>query len=178
MSGARDVVRETEALSKNSPRRSRCFSACPVRGKVQPQHFTIVRALAVSDVAPRDAPRIVRRETRTGLVMGLLIAGFDLVLLSLIFDQSIALVVSLKLISSECGISDAGDCTRSRAIRGYRCLLLPEVSRSGITRSEAILAGLGGTEGAGFPCSCRSRQLLRRTSLAEPIQHLSDRHKP
>lgn len=59
---------------------------------------TIVRALAVSDVAPRDALRIAWRETRTGFVMGLLIAVFAFVLLSLIFDQSIALVVALTLV--------------------------------------------------------------------------------
>ena len=59
---------------------------------------TIVRALAVSDVAPRDALRIAWRETRTGFVMGLAIAVFAFVLLTLIFDQSIALVVALTLI--------------------------------------------------------------------------------
>lgn len=59
---------------------------------------TIVRALAVGDVAPRDALRIAWRETRTGFVLGLLIAIFAYGLLSVIFDQPIALVVALTLI--------------------------------------------------------------------------------
>lgn len=59
---------------------------------------TIVRALAVSDVAPKDALCVAWRETRTGFVMGLLIAVFAFVILSFIFDTPIALVVALTLI--------------------------------------------------------------------------------
>ncbi|WOI58041.1 magnesium transporter [Palleronia sp. LCG004] len=59
---------------------------------------TIVRALAIGDVAPRDALRIAWRETRTGFVMGLVISVFAFVLLSFLFDLSIALVVALTLI--------------------------------------------------------------------------------
>ncbi|TQS72975.1 magnesium transporter [Rhodobacteraceae bacterium] len=59
---------------------------------------TIVRALAVSDVVPRDALRIAWLETRTGFVMGLGIATFAMILLSILFDPSIAQVVSLTLV--------------------------------------------------------------------------------
>lgn len=60
---------------------------------------TIVRALAVGDVRPRNVAKVALRETTTGILMGTLIAVVAYVLVSFIFDSDIALIVALTLVA-------------------------------------------------------------------------------
>lgn len=60
---------------------------------------TVVRALAVNDVLPRDALRVAAREAATGLVMGLAIALAAFLLIAAAFDRGIALVVATTLVA-------------------------------------------------------------------------------
>lgn len=65
---------------------------------------TIVRALAVRDVRPRDVLRVAWRELRTGLAMGLVLAAAAFVLLALLFDRPLALVVATAMVAI-CGLA-------------------------------------------------------------------------
>ncbi|ESR25352.1 magnesium transporter [Lutibaculum baratangense] len=65
---------------------------------------TIVRALAVRDVRPRDALKVALREVETGLLMGVAIAIAGYVIVSVFFDGAIALVVAITLVAI-CGLA-------------------------------------------------------------------------
>ena len=60
---------------------------------------TIVRALAVDDVRPADVLKVALREGAAGLVMGLVIAGVTLAIVSYIFDPDVAVVVAVTLVA-------------------------------------------------------------------------------
>jgi magnesium transporter len=60
---------------------------------------TIVRALAVDDVRFGDLVRVMFREFRVGLLLGATLAALALVIVWLIFGQSMAIIVSLSLVT-------------------------------------------------------------------------------
>lgn len=65
---------------------------------------TVVRALAVNDVRPRDVLRVAVRETETGLLMGSAIAVVAFLALSVLFDQDLAFIVGATLVAI-CGLA-------------------------------------------------------------------------
>jgi len=58
----------------------------------------VIRALAVGEVRLADLPRVLWREARTGLFLGLLLALAAFVPVSLIYEPDLALVVALTLV--------------------------------------------------------------------------------
>lgn len=60
---------------------------------------TVTRALALDDVSPRDIGRVVVREFRVGLSLGLLLGSVAFVLTSLIYDGSVGAVIGLSLVT-------------------------------------------------------------------------------
>lgn len=60
---------------------------------------TVVRALAVGDVRPRDLPRVVLKELATGLCLGLTLAAAGLLPAVWFAGWSIAIVVCLSLVA-------------------------------------------------------------------------------
>jgi len=59
---------------------------------------TIVRAMAVGEVRPGDSVRVMLREVRVGVMLGVLLGAVALVPVILIFDAHIAIVVTLSLL--------------------------------------------------------------------------------
>lgn len=60
---------------------------------------TVVRALAVGDIHPRDVAKVALRETGTGVLMGTVIAIIAYGVVSVLFDGAIALIVALTLVA-------------------------------------------------------------------------------
>ena len=60
---------------------------------------TLTRALALDDVSPRDALRVVAREARTGLSLGLILGGVGFAVTSLFYGASVGAVVGLTLVA-------------------------------------------------------------------------------
>ncbi|KAE8765822.1 magnesium transporter [Georgenia thermotolerans] len=60
---------------------------------------TLTRALALDDVSPRDALRVVAREVRTGLSLGLILGGVGFAVTSLFYGASVGAVVGLTLLA-------------------------------------------------------------------------------
>lgn len=60
---------------------------------------TVTRALALGDVRPRDALRVLRREFVVGLSLGALLGLVGLVVAGLVYSWSIGLVIGLTLLS-------------------------------------------------------------------------------
>lgn len=60
---------------------------------------TVTRALALRDVAPRDIGKVLAREFRVGLSLGLILGSVGLVITGLIFGRSIGLVIGLTLLT-------------------------------------------------------------------------------
>lgn len=60
---------------------------------------TVTRALALGDVGPRDLGRVLLRELRVGLSLGLLLGGLAFAVTSLVYDRSIGTVIGLTLVS-------------------------------------------------------------------------------
>ena len=60
---------------------------------------TVTRALALGDVGPRDLGRVLFRELRVGLSLGLLLGSPAFVVTSLVYDRSIGIVIGLTLVS-------------------------------------------------------------------------------
>ena len=60
---------------------------------------TVTRALALGDVGPRDLGRVLFRELRVGLSLGLLLGGLAFAVTSLVYDRSIGIVIGLTLVS-------------------------------------------------------------------------------
>jgi magnesium transporter len=59
----------------------------------------VIRAMAVGEVRFGDLPRIVWREARVGLMLGIMLAVAVFIPVSIIWDSDIALVVSVTLVT-------------------------------------------------------------------------------
>jgi magnesium transporter len=59
---------------------------------------SVVRALAVDEVKPRDIWRVIWREVRVGLLLGLFLGGLIFPFISLIYEWRIGAVMSLTII--------------------------------------------------------------------------------
>lgn len=60
---------------------------------------TVTRALALGDVGPRDLSKVLFREFRVGLSLGLLLGALAFVVTSLVYDRSIGTVIGLTFVS-------------------------------------------------------------------------------
>ena len=60
---------------------------------------TVTRALALSEVRPRDIVRIITRELRVGLSLGALLGSAGLLIAGLVYDLRIGLVIGLTLLA-------------------------------------------------------------------------------
>ncbi|CAN3128292.1 magnesium transporter [Mycobacterium sp. smrl_JER01] len=60
---------------------------------------TVTRALALGDVGPRDLGKVLFRELRVGLALGLLLGGLAFLVTSMVYDRSIGTVIGLTLVS-------------------------------------------------------------------------------
>ncbi|VEG53578.1 magnesium transporter [Mycolicibacterium aurum] len=60
---------------------------------------TVTRALALGDVGPRDLGKVLFREFRVGLSLGLLLGGLAFAVTSLVYDRSIGTVIGVTLVS-------------------------------------------------------------------------------
>jgi len=69
-------------------------------GNVGAQSATaIVRALAVGEVRVRDLPRVIWKEARVGLLLGIMLAGLALAIGSLLVGFAVAAVVAFSVIA-------------------------------------------------------------------------------
>ncbi|MGW5878756.1 magnesium transporter [Nocardiopsis terrae] len=69
-------------------------------GNVGAQSATaIVRALAVGEVRVRDLPSVIWKESRVGLLLGVMLAGIALAIGSLLVGFDVAMVVALSVIA-------------------------------------------------------------------------------
>ncbi len=59
----------------------------------------IIRAMAVGELRFRDLPRVLWREARVGVLMGLMLAAVMFVPVTFFFDREIAMIVSLTLVT-------------------------------------------------------------------------------
>lgn len=78
---------------------------------------TVTRALALGDVGPRDVMKVLGRELRVGLSLGLLLGGVAYAVTSLVYDSSIGTVIALTLLSV---------CTMAATVGG----VMPLVARA------------------------------------------------
>jgi magnesium transporter len=60
---------------------------------------TVTRALALGDVRPRDVLRVLLRELRVGLSLGLLLGAIGFTIAALVYDPMIGLVIGLTLLA-------------------------------------------------------------------------------
>lgn len=60
---------------------------------------TVVRALAVGDVRPRDTARVIVRELSTGLLLGMALAGVGIVPAALFVGWPVAIVVAVSVVA-------------------------------------------------------------------------------
>jgi magnesium transporter len=60
---------------------------------------TVTRALALGDIGPRDIAKVVAREFRVGLMLGLLLGSVAFVLVGVVYDRSLGAVLGLSLLS-------------------------------------------------------------------------------
>ena len=79
---------------------------------------TVTRALALQDVTPKDIAKVLGREFRVGLCLGLILGGVGFVLTSVLFDRSIGTVIGLTLLSV---------CTMAATVGGAMPLLAKAV---------------------------------------------------
>lgn len=77
---------------------------------------TVTRALALDDVGPRDAGKVLGREVRVGLSLGALLGTVGFVLTALVYDPRIGLVIGATLLAV---------CTMAAAVGG----VMPLVAR-------------------------------------------------
>lgn len=75
---------------------------------------TLTRALALDDVRPRDALKVLAREARVGFSLGLLLGGVGFAVASIFYGVAIGAVVGLTLLSI---------CTMAAAVGGVMPLL-------------------------------------------------------
>lgn len=59
---------------------------------------TVTRALALGDVSPRDLAKVLARELRVGVSLGLLLGSVAFVLTSLVYERSLGTVLGLALL--------------------------------------------------------------------------------
>ncbi len=79
---------------------------------------TVTRALALQDVTPKDIAKVLGREFRVGLCLGLILGAVGFTLTSVIFDRSIGTVIGLTLLSV---------CTMAATVGGAMPLLAKAV---------------------------------------------------
>ena len=79
---------------------------------------TVTRALALQDVTPRDITKVLGREFRVGLCLGLILGAVGFTITSLLFDRSIGTVIGLTLLSV---------CTMAATVGGAMPLLAKAV---------------------------------------------------
>jgi magnesium transporter len=78
---------------------------------------TVTRALALGDVGPRDVLRVLARELRVGLLMGLLLGVLGAGIAGLVYEPRIGAVIGLTLV---------GICAVAAAIGG----IMPLIARA------------------------------------------------
>ncbi|HTN59587.1 MAG TPA: magnesium transporter, partial [Protaetiibacter sp.] len=78
---------------------------------------TVTRALALGDVRPRDALRVLSREARTGAVLGLLLGALGFAIAGTVYDLQVGLVIGLTLLAV---------CTLAATVGG----IMPLVART------------------------------------------------
>lgn len=59
---------------------------------------SVVRALAVDDVAPRDIWKVIWREVRVGFMLGVFLGGLVFPFIALIYEPDVAAVISLTIV--------------------------------------------------------------------------------
>jgi magnesium transporter len=79
---------------------------------------TVTRALALQDVTPGDIAKVLGREFRVGLCLGLILGTVGFTITSLLFDRSIGTVIGLTLLSV---------CTMAATVGGAMPLLAKAV---------------------------------------------------
>jgi magnesium transporter len=79
---------------------------------------TVTRALALHDVTPGDIAKVLGREFRVGLSLGLILGTVGFAITSVIFDRSIGTVIGLTLLSV---------CTMAATVGGAMPLLAKAV---------------------------------------------------
>ena len=79
---------------------------------------TVTRALALHDVTPGDIAKVLGREFRVGLSLGLILGTVGFVITSVIFDRSMGTVIGLTLLSV---------CTMAATVGGAMPLLAKAV---------------------------------------------------
>ena len=75
---------------------------------------TVIRALALGDIGPRDLSKVLFREFRVGLSLGLLLGALAFLVTSLVYETSIGIVIGLTFISL---------CTMAATVGGAMPLL-------------------------------------------------------
>jgi magnesium transporter len=75
---------------------------------------TVTRALALNDVRPRDILRVLAREVRVGLLLGLLLGTLGFAAAALFYDPPLGLTIGLTLLSI---------CTMAATVGGAMPLL-------------------------------------------------------
>ena len=71
---------------------------------------SLTRALALGDVHTRDIVKVMLREMRVGLCLGLLLGGLGFVIVALIYDPGIAAVIGLTLLALCTLAATVGGC--------------------------------------------------------------------
>jgi len=79
---------------------------------------TVTRALALKDVSPGDVAKVLGREFRVGLSLGLILGTIGFTLTTIIFDRGIGCVIGLTLVSV---------CTMAATVGGVMPLLAKAV---------------------------------------------------
>lgn len=79
---------------------------------------TVTRALAVGDVRPRDVFKVIAREIRVGLTLGLLLGTLGFAITSIFYGVAIGLVIGLTLMSI---------CTLAAAVGGGMPLVATKI---------------------------------------------------
>ena len=78
---------------------------------------TVTRALAVNDVTPRDVVRVVGKEFRVGLTLGVSLGLVGFVVAGLVYDFRIGTVIGVTIVSI---------CTMAATVGG----LMPLIAKS------------------------------------------------
>jgi magnesium transporter len=78
---------------------------------------TVTRALALGDIRPRDTLKVLTREMRTGVLLGLLLGALGFAITSLVYDSQVGLVIGLTLLAV---------CTLAATVGG----IMPLVART------------------------------------------------
>ncbi|AWH91237.1 magnesium transporter [Dietzia lutea] len=79
---------------------------------------TVTRALALGDVSPRDALRVLGQEIRAGFTLGVILGAVGLAVTGLVYDTDLGLVIGLTLLAL---------CTIAATVGGLMPLLAQAV---------------------------------------------------